>query len=262
MKIFVNGKAVEVETNSKVCDILSGYDVFVRNGYGIDKNSLLAEGDKIIAVKKGEIPDEDNLKDMILSRNGEVSKRLESACVCICGLGGLGSNIAQMLARLGVGSLILADFDVVDPTNLNRQNYYMDDIGSLKTDATARILKKINPYINIVKKNVFVCEENILNIVQDADVVVEAFDNPKSKALLVNILLEQTEKYVVASSGMAGYGSSNMIRTSNPLKRLYLCGDNTSEAAESVSLMAPLVSVCAGHQANAVLRILLGQFEI
>lgn len=262
MKVFVNGKSVEIGPNSKVCDILPEYDVFVRNGYGIDKNTSLAEGDKIIAVKKGEMPNEGNLKDMILSRNGEVSKKLENACVCICGLGGLGSNIAQMLARLGVGNLVLVDFDIVDPTNLNRQNYFTDDIGSLKTDATERILKKINPYINFVKKNVFVCEDNILNIVQLADVVVEAFDNPKSKALLVNILLEQTEKYVVASSGMAGYGSSNTIRTSNPLKRLYLCGDNASEAAEGVSLMSPLVNVCAGHQANAVLRILLGKYEI
>lgn len=262
MKIIVNGKEINAAANSKVCDILPNYDVFVRNGYGIDKDAILSEGDKLVAVKKGELPDEDCLKDMILSRNGEISNIIQNACVCICGLGGLGSNVAQMLARLGVGRLILVDFDRVEPTNLNRQNYFIEDIGSLKTEATAKILKKINPYIKINTNNIFVNEDNVLQIIKEASIVVEAFDNPQSKAMLVNNVLEKTDKYIVASSGMAGYGSSNFIRTSNPFKRLYLCGDNMSEAAEGMSLMSPLVSICAGHQANAVLRILLGLYEI
>ncbi len=199
---------------------------------------------------------------MIFARNGkDASDKLNKSCVCICGLGGLGSNIAEMLTRLGIGKLILVDYDIVDPTNLNRQNYFVSDIGSLKTDATTNILLKINPYVQIVKKNVFVNSKNILEIIECADIVVEAFDSAKSKAEIVNTILAGSDKIVVASSGMAGIGSSNLIKTNKPMSRLYICGDMQSEAKEGLSLMSPRVNICAAHQANMVARILLGEVE-
>lgn len=259
MKIIVNGNEVEIPQGSIMSDIKGDYDIFVRNGYGVDSNTQLFCGDKIIAVRKGELPDENNITQMIYSRNGEfVGSRLKNACVCICGLGGLGSNIAAMLVRLGIGKLILVDHDIVDPTNLNRQNYFIKDIGNLKTTATERILKDINPYVSIVTKNVYVNEDNVMEVIDNADIIVEAFDNPVCKAQLVNSVLSNSEKFIVASSGMAGYGSSNDIKTSNNLSRLYVCGDSESEAKENMSLMSPRVNICAAHQANMVLRLLLG----
>lgn len=262
MQVWLNGKSVRVHSGAKAEDIAPTCEVFVRNGYGIATESLLNDGDSIIAIKKGEIPSEQMLQILLSARNGEfVSNSLKKACVCVCGLGGLGSNIAQMLARLGVGKLILVDFDIVDPTNLNRQNYFICDIGIKKTQATARIIKNINPYIEVITKDIFVSEQNAVQVVEDAQVVVEAFDTPSCKAEIVSSLLNSTKKIVVASSGMAGFGSSNEITTKRPLSRLYVCGDGKTEAKEGVSLMSPRVNICAGHQANMVLRILLGEVE-
>lgn len=263
MNIWINGKHMRVKEGSRLKDVASEYDVFVRNGYGISKEDILHEGDRVVATKKGVLPSNEDLYDLILSRNGEdVTSKLSKACVCVCGLGGLGSNVVAMLSRLGVGKLILVDFDVVDPTNLNRQNYFIEDIGSLKTLATANIVKNINPYINVIVKNIKLDSTNILDVIADADVVVEAVDNPSCKAEIVNAVLLETNKYCVASSGMAGFNSSNCIKTTNPMGRLYVAGDNLSEACEGNSLMSPLVSVCAGHQANMVLRLLLGLVDV
>ena len=259
MQVLINGKKVEMPKGSRMSDIKGDYDIFVRNGFGVESSTELFNGDNIIAVRKGEMPRKDNLTQMIFARNGEkATAKLKNACVCICGLGGLGSNIAAMLVRLGVGKLILVDFDIVDPTNLNRQNYFVKDIGSLKTIATERILKEINPYVELELKNVYVNDDNVMQVICGADIIVEAFDNPVCKAQLVNNILSKTDKYIVASSGMAGYASSNNIKTSNKLSRLFVCGDSESEAKENMSLMSPRVNICAGHQANMVLRLLLG----
>ncbi|MDE6565780.1 MAG: sulfur carrier protein ThiS adenylyltransferase ThiF, partial [Clostridia bacterium] len=91
--------------------------------------------------------------------------------------------------------------------------------------------------------------------------VVEAFDNPVCKAELVNTIIEKTDKFIVASSGMAGIGSSNDIKSSRAFSRLYICGDSVTGATEGVSLMSPRVNICAGHQANMVVRLLLGETE-
>lgn len=262
MKVVVNGDVQQLQDGATAGEIVGNYDVFVRGGYGIAKDTPLADGDEIVAVKKGEIPTEQNYEKMVFARNGvEVASKLKGACVAICGLGGLGSNIAAMLARLGVGKLVLVDFDIVDPTNLNRQNYFVADIGLKKTEATARILRQINPYIKLSLKNVFVTKQNFAQVIEDAMVVVEAFDNPESKAMLVESVLECKDKFVVASSGMAGFGSGNDIKLIKPFSRLYIAGDGTSEAREGECLMSPRVNICAGQQANMVLRLLLGETE-
>lgn len=261
--ITLNGKKIAVKQNSTIADNIKGFDVFVRNGYNVNTNTLLNDGDVLIATKYGEVPSENLLNEMLVSRNGEkVTNAVKNACIAVCGLGGLGSNIAQMLVRLGVGKLILIDFDRVEPTNLNRQNYFIGDIGKFKTQATAEILSKINPYIKLECYNEFLNESNILSLTSSADIVVEAFDNAESKAMLTSCILSSTKKYVVASSGMAGYSSSNNIKTKKPFSRLFVVGDGESEAQEGQSLMSPRVTICAGHQANAVLRILLGEIDV
>ena len=115
---------------------------------------------------------------------------LSEGRVAIAGLGGLGSNVAYALARIGVGHLHLIDFDVVDITNLNRQQYFMEHLGMYKTDALKSLLLKINPYLDIQTDCVKVTEENIVDLLGDDPIICEAFDRTEAKAMLVNGVLE------------------------------------------------------------------------
>lgn len=193
----------------------------------------------------------------------ETQALLNQGNVAIAGLGGLGSNIAYALARIGVGHLHLIDFDKVDITNLNRQQYFMEHLGMYKTDALKSLLLKINPYLDIKTDCVKVTEDNLASLFQDNDIICEAFDVPEAKALLVNGVLEHfPEKYLVSGSGMAGYESSNLIHTRKVTSHFYLCGDETSEVSYGHGLMAPRVAICAAHEANMVTRLILGETDI
>ncbi|MCD8021185.1 MAG: sulfur carrier protein ThiS adenylyltransferase ThiF [Clostridiales bacterium] len=193
----------------------------------------------------------------------EVQQKLSQGNVAIAGLGGLGSNIACSLARIGVGHLHLIDFDRVDVTNLNRQQYFMEHIGLYKTDALRSILQKINPYLDIQTDCVKVTEDNLKELFRGNDIVCEAFDVPEAKALLVNGILEHfPEKKVVAASGMAGYSSTNAIMTKRVSRNFYLCGDFVSAPMPGAGLMAPRVAACAAHEANMITRLLLGEENV
>ncbi len=193
----------------------------------------------------------------------EIQAVLSAGNVAIAGLGGLGSNVAYSLTRIGVGHLHLIDFDVVDVTNLNRQQYFMEHVGMYKTEALKSLLMKINPYIEIKTDCVRVTEENIKELFCDNDIVCEAFDNPDAKALLVNGIMEYfPEKKLVSASGMAGFGSSNSIVTRRITKNFYLCGDRVTAPTYGNGLMAPRVAVCAAHEANMITRLILGEEEV
>lgn len=193
----------------------------------------------------------------------EIQAVLSAGNVAIAGLGGLGSNVAYSLTRIGVGHLHLIDFDVVDVTNLNRQQYFMEHVGMYKTEALKSLLMKINPYIEIKTDCVRVTEENIKELFCDNDIVCEAFDNPDAKALLVNGIMEYfPEKKLVSASGMAGFGSSNTITTKRITKNFYLCGDRVTAPSYGNGLMAPRVAVCAAHEANMITRLILGEEEV
>ena len=161
------------------------------------------------------IPTKDEWFAALSSRHGaELQKRFSSATVAICGLGGLGSNISYALARAGIGKLILIDFDRVDITNLHRQQYKAMQIGQFKTEALADNIKEIVPYIDLVTNTQKITQENFKDLLKSAEVVCEAFDDAEAKAMFVNGVLEQLPNtYLVASSGMAGLGSPNTIRT-------------------------------------------------
>ena len=196
-------------------------------------------------------------------QGAQLQKRFADAVVAVCGLGGLGSNIAIALARAGVGKLVLMDFDRVDVTNLHRQQYKACQVGEVKTQALARNLKEIAPYIELETHTVRITEENAVELLKHADVICEAFDNAENKAMLVNTVLENMpEKYLVAGSGMAGMGTANSIRTRRVTKRFYLCGDKVSDVEHNSSLVSARVMLCAAHEAHAVLRILAGQFDV
>ena len=210
------------------------------------------------------IPAKNEWLDALIARHGlDLHKRFSSATVTVCGLGGLGSNIAIALARAGIGKLILIDFDRVDITNLHRQQYKATQIGQYKADALAENLLEIAPYTEITAVTAMITEENFADLLKDADVVCEAFDNAEAKAMLVNGVLEQLPQcYLVAASGMAGMDTPNTIRTRKVMKRLYLCGDEVSDVADTIGLVAPRVMLCAAHQAHTVLRILAGEYEV
>ena len=207
------------------------------------------------------IPSRRELEAALIERHGTLAhEKISRAHVAVAGLGGLGSNIAVNLARLGVGRLRLIDFDHVDISNLNRQQYAIRHLGMLKTDAMREIIAEINPYIEVDAECVTVDEHNAERLFAREQIVCEAFDAPENKALLVGALLEKCSGcVVVAASGMAGYGSANEIATRRRGGRLYLCGDGATDIGPGTSLMAPRVSVCAGHQANMVLRLILGE---
>lgn len=140
--------------------------------------------------------------------------KLDGAHVAVAGLGGLGSHVAVFLARAGVGHLHLVDFDRVELTNLNRQNYLLRHVGMYKTDALLEQLKEINPYLDFRTDCVKVTERNLSELFAEDDIVCEAFDRPEAKAMLVCGVREHfPEKYLIAASGMAGYGGSNLIQT-------------------------------------------------
>lgn len=190
----------------------------------------------------------------------KVQSRISAARVAVAGLGGLGSNIAVSLARIGVGHLHLIDFDRVDITNLNRQQYFVDQVGMYKTEALRENLLRINPWLELRTDCLRMTEENTADLLQDDIYICEAFDAAENKAMLVREVREHfPEKYLVAASGMAGYGDSNEIRTRRVADRFYLCGDERTEAAEGRGLLAPRVALCAAHQANMVLRLILGE---
>lgn len=197
-----------------------------------------------------------------MEKDEKLHQCFQNAKVAICGLGGLGSNIAVALARAGIGHLHLIDFDQVDLSNIHRQQYFLKQIGRNKTDALREILEEIAPDIKVITDTVAITEENYVNLLKEDNLICEAFDNPEAKAMLVNGVLETfPEKYMVAASGMAGIDSANAIKTRKITKQFYICGDEISDISQGMSLVASRVMVCGAHQAHMILRILAGEYE-
>lgn len=204
------------------------------------------------------MPSQEEIYAALCQRHGKaLQDKLQKAKVAIAGLGGLGSNIAIGLARIGVGQLHLVDFDRVDLTNLNRQHYFIHHLGQYKTEALKKQIWEINPYIRVSTDCLKITASNVATLFSDADIICEAFDVPENKAMLVNTVLEQLpDKCLVSGNGMAGYGQSNLIQTKAIMSKFYLCGDNIS-SNEAQPLMAPRVAICAGHEANMVVELII-----
>ena len=187
----------------------------------------------------------------------EQSQRLQTAKVAVVGLGGLGSNVAMWLARLGVGQLLLYDFDKVELSNLNRQYYFLEDVGHYKDTALLRHLQAVNPYGNYQSRVVRLTEDNLAELVSEAHIVCEALDSPEAKALLVNGVLEHhPDKDLVAASGLAGFASSSSMQVRRVTSHFYLCGDGMSDMLE-LPLCGARVGLCAAQQALTIARIIL-----
>lgn len=263
MKLFINEDLKILNKNEVSINFIKdrfkkNADVVILNGYPISENKRLKDGDRVTLIKKGEIPTFEELESLMVSRHTpNIHSSLKKGKIVVLGLGGLGSNIAISLARIGVGHLILADFDVVEPSNLNRQQYFISDIGEYKTDAIKNHIKNINPFIKIDTVNKIIDSSNI-NEFEDVDIIMEAFDNPRYKAEIASFILKNMkDKYLISSSGMAGFYDSNIIKTRMIKERFFICGDGVNEAKEGDGLMAPRVSICANHMANLATKILI-----
>ena len=210
------------------------------------------------------VPSREEILAALEKKQGSVATaKLQAAVVAVCGLGGLGSNIAISLARSGIGKLILIDFDTVDITNLHRQQYKSSQVGLSKAEALLENLKEVAPYVQYEVYNEKVTAENAVRLLEDADIVCEAFDRADAKSMLVDVVLEQLpQKTLVAASGMAGFDSGNAIRTRKLTERFYLCGDGKSDVDQGIGLSAPRVMLCAAHQALTVIRLILGEKDV
>ena len=249
-------------TLAEIAELLKpGADVLILNGFPAAPATVVCDGDELFLIRRGEVPSEHELEALMSARHTPgVHARLKKATVGIAGVGGLGSAVAVALARVGVGTITIADFDVVEPSNLNRQQYFIDQLGQFKVHALYDNLRRINPYVTINTHCLKLTPDNIPTIFGNCPIVVEAFDRADMKAMLVNTLLGSMKDVIaVAASGLAGYGPNNTIATQKISERLYLVGDNISEAKPGSGLMAPRVGIAASHQANQVIRLILGE---
>lgn len=264
MQIKVNEQDHDIaasETLGALRDRLkAGADLLIVNGFPATACTTLAEGDRVVLIQRGELPAAAELDALLTARHTPgVHSRVREATVGIAGVGGLGSAIAIALVRTGVGHLIVADFDLVEPSNLNRQQYFLDQIGLPKVYALRDNLARINPHVKVTACHLRLTPGNVAEVFAHVQVLAEAFDRADQKAMLIETFLSRfPQRPVVAGSGMAGYGPANGVVTRRAAANLYLCGDGSTAAAPGTGLMAPRVGVAAHHQANAILRLLLG----
>jgi thiamine biosynthesis protein thiF len=235
-------------------------DIFIVDGFAIKEDSELKDGSNVVFIRRGVMPEREVLRAMIASRNSpELNLALSKAVIGVAGLGGLGSNITLSLARVGVKKLVLADFDVVEPSNLNRQQYFVRHIGMKKTQALKELINDVNPFVEVETHDIFLDEKNVASVFGECEILCEAFDNVAGKAMILNEAgASLKDKKIIGASGMAGYFSSNLIKTIKFAKNVYLCGDLTNEAKIGQGLMAPRVAICANHEANLAIRLLMG----
>lgn len=182
-------------------------------------------------------------------------RALASVRIGIAGAGGLGSNCALFLARSGIRHLTLIDSDVVEPSNLNRQQYFPEDVGMPKVEALRRLLLRLDAQLDLTVYQACITAENAPGLFAGCDIVVEAFDVPEAKAMLCNALRSHV-KLLVCASGLAGVGGPPMLtRRLGP--NLLCVGDFTTSISKDTPPMAPRVSEAAALQADAVLHFLL-----
>lgn len=264
INITVNEKNFRFEKGQTLLDVKkavkSEADVVIINGFQTDNNIEVNDGDSIVLIKKGEIPSRDEMEFLMAARHTPgIHRMLKKSSAAIAGLGGLGSNIAINLARMGVGKLKIIDFDVVEPSNLNRQQYFIHQIGKKKVDALHETLHQINPYLEYDCENVYITEDKVEKIFSDYQVVLEAFDKAENKAMLIGKFMRIfPEKCIIGASGVAGIYDTKTLGVRKLGENAYIVGDMENEARPGRGLMSTRVAVAAGIQSNLAVRYLTG----
>ncbi|MFZ5775020.1 MAG: sulfur carrier protein ThiS adenylyltransferase ThiF [Thermodesulfobacteriota bacterium] len=263
--LLVNEQPTPFRSGLTLAEVAAGIDpaadILIVNGCPVPGDTVLADGDQCWVWRRGRVPSSEEMRRLLHARHTPgVQARLEQSSVGIMGLGGLGSVVAVALARMGVGRLRLVDFDVVEPTNLNRQQYFVDQIGLKKTEALAATLARVNPEVAVEAIDRRLTEAEIAPTFSGVHALVECFDDPAMKAAgLRAALRELPGVFYVGSSGVAGHADNNAIRTRRLYPGVYVVGDEALAAEPGRGLMAARVGIAAHHQANQVVRLLLGE---
>jgi len=193
-------------------------------------------------------------------RFSDIENHLNKFKVGIAGAGGLGSNCAVSLARTGVGTLVIADFDKIELSNISRQFYFIDQVGMMKTVALKENLKRIRPEINVVTHQTVLSEKNITSVFRECQVIVEAFDRSDMKQMFIETVQKELAGIpLIVGSGLAGWGNTEALKFRKIDETLYICGDEMSEATDDYPPLAPRVCIVANMQANAVIEILVSR---
>jgi sulfur carrier protein ThiS adenylyltransferase len=194
-----------------------------------------------------------------MTNDHQIRSKLRDKTIGIAGCGGLGSNCAIALARVGVGTLVIADFDIVDVSNLNRQYFFTDQVGQSKVSALKENINRIDLTIGVEAHEIRLDESNIPLIFRDCDIIVEAFDKAEMKQMIIETVLEKMpDKYLVCGSGLAGWGENESIKLTVSGK-IFIFGDGKNEVCDDYPPLAPRVGIVANMQANQVLELLLGK---
>jgi len=188
----------------------------------------------------------------------EIKAHLGKFRIGIAGAGGLGSNCAVALARSGVGTLVISDFDTVEPANLNRQYFFTNQVGKLKTIALKENISRINPDTVVIAHAEKLDKQNIPVIFEGCDILVEAFDSDLMKEILIEtVQIKMPGIPLIIGSGLAGWGNNSTIQCRKIDDTLYVCGDESTVADADLPPMAPRVGIVANMQANMVIEILM-----
>jgi len=188
----------------------------------------------------------------------EIKAHLGKFRIGIAGAGGLGSNCAVALARSGVGTLVISDFDTVEPANLNRQYFFTNQVGKLKTIALKENISRINPDTVVIAHAEKLDKQNIPVIFEGCDILVEAFDSDLMKEMLIEtVQIKMPGIPLIIGSGLAGWGNNSTIKCRKIDDTLYVCGDESTVADADLPPMAPRVGIVANMQANMVIEILM-----
>jgi sulfur carrier protein ThiS adenylyltransferase len=191
-------------------------------------------------------------------RYSEVKTHLSRFRVEIAGAGGLGSNCAVALARCGIGTLVIVDYDVIETSNLNRQYYFSNQVGLMKTVALEENIRNINREVHVIAHQKKLDRSNIAELFSGCNIIVEAFDSSEMKEMLIEtVQMQMPDIPLIVGSGMAGWGKTNDIRYRKIDNSLFVCGDESTEASENMPLIAPRVGIVANMQANTVIEILM-----
>lgn len=263
MNFTVNGKDYHTEKTLTIAGLIKetkiDADIFIVNSFPVSSSYIINNDDAVTLIKRGSTLQREYLEYQLISRQGlKEYNILKNSSVVICGLGGLGSNAAISLARAGVGRLKLIDFDIVEPSNINRQAYFLEHTGMNKTDALKEIISKINPYINIELSNIFLNKDNIIDETSGFNVILECFDSAESKIMLIeNCVNNMAESYIISASGVAGYYDTEIFKRKKLGNNCVVIGDFENESGINKGLYAPRVAAAANIQANEALRYLL-----
>jgi len=185
-------------------------------------------------------------------------RHLASVCVGIAGAGGLGSNAAANLVRSGICRLMVADFDRVAPSNLNRQFFFIDQVGMKKVTALEANLKRINPGLEMQTWDIRLDAGNVGHVFEHCHIIVEALDRAQDKKMMADTFMADP-RLLVCASGIGGWGGSDRIRTRRVRDSVYLVGDGHSEVSEAMPPTAAVVGIAAAKQADVVVERILNE---